>query len=138
MLRAFAALFAALLLAVSFVACGGDDFSSDGGDPPPPCNEDPWTCGPGQTCWPNAAGDDFACLNGAAGMGEGTPCGLFSGTVTCGPGLFCTGGFCRHFCDPEDPNRGCPDGQICLVSTIRNQPGTADIGDVQVCSPPPA
>jgi hypothetical protein len=138
MLRAFAAVLAALLSIASFAACGGDDFSSDGEEPSTPCNENPWSCAPGQTCWPNADGNAFACLNGAVGMGEGADCDLYPGTVTCGPGLFCTQEYCRRFCDPEDPNRGCPDGQICLISTIRNVDGTADIGDVAVCAYPPA
>ena len=144
MLRPLAALLAALLLACWPAACGGDDFSS--GDPPPPCNLDPWTCASGQTCWPNAAGDGFACLNGAAGIGEGASCsGLFPGSPTCGAGLFCVTldpsmpeiKICTRFCDATNPDRGCPEGQSCFTTGILNEDGSAEIGDVQVCRPPP-
>jgi hypothetical protein len=137
MLRAFAAVLAALLGVASFAACGGDDFSSDGGEPAGPCNEDPWSCASGQTCWPNADENGFVCLNGASGIVEGASCELFAGTVTCGPTLFCAQSACRRFCDPEDPNRACPDGQICSLVPIQNVAGTVVIGEVQVCTYPP-
>jgi hypothetical protein len=136
MLRAFAALVAALLVVGSHVACGGDDFSSaqDAG-PPVPCNEDPWTCRGGQTCWVNPAGDGFACLNAGPG-GQGASCGLAPGSVACAAGLFCSFGTCTSFCDSEQQNRKCPDTLVCKFVTITDETMTVELGDVQVCLPP--
>src|SRR5262245_41783450 len=73
--RAKALAFIIGFLAVLSAACGGDDFSSD---QLPPCNQDPWTCGAAQTCWVDATGANFACLNQGAG-GPGASCELLRG-----------------------------------------------------------
>jgi len=132
MLPAFAAALAGAVLVVSMGACGGDDFESP---PPKPCNEDPWVCGSGQTCWVNQAGTGFECLNAGPGA-EGAACDLTIGAVACQAGLFCnTAHVCGRFCDSQDPEKACPEGLMCAAVGIQNPETLAIIGDVELCVP---
>src|SRR5215207_3866951 len=83
------------VLGVTEAACSdgdGDDQSSDGagGDgQSKPCNEDPWQCPAGQTCWgTDVNGSAFACLNSGSGK-AGDPCQNIVSSPTCGDGLAC-------------------------------------------------
>src|SRR5262245_54154383 len=44
------------------VGSGGADSCSVGGMAAVPCNEDPWSCPMGTTCWVDEDAEDFACL----------------------------------------------------------------------------
>jgi hypothetical protein len=90
--------------------------SSSGSSAPPPCNENPWECPTGQTCWP-ATQSTFACLNSGAGN-AGDACQDTVGSATCGAGLAClqigmSGGVCSAYCDNTDPTHACPVGETC-------------------------
>jgi hypothetical protein len=102
-----------ILLFVSLaMACS----SSSGSSAPPPCNESPWECPGGQTCWP-ATQSTFACLNSGTGS-AGDACQDTVGSATCGAGLAClqigtSGGLCSPYCDNTDPSHACPAGETC-------------------------
>jgi hypothetical protein len=110
------ALLAATLLAAALAGgCSGDETA----EPAPSCNEDPWSCADGQTCWPNLAADKFECFN--AGLGQmGDACQNTVGQPTCGPDLACLQlqgepqGQCTPYCDLQDPEHGCPTGLGCV------------------------
>ncbi|MEZ4438404.1 MAG: hypothetical protein R3B72_04920 [Polyangiaceae bacterium] len=116
----------------------GDDFQGAGGesggceaDASVPCNQDPWNCSAGQTCWVNMDQNGYLCLN--QGMaGEGEPCQNLLGSPTCQAGLACvqlagqTEGFCAPFCDPTDPCKACNNGRNC-------QRYDSMAGSIQVC-----
>jgi len=92
------------------------------------CNEDPWQCTAGQTCWPQPCncpqGWQFACVPSAKGIPLGEGCMLQIGTATCGDLQTCVffqdagDGVCRGYCDPTDPQRGCGPGQACVQLTV--------------------
>jgi hypothetical protein len=103
----------ALLSLLCVVAC-----SSSSSKGTTPCNENPWECGSGQTCWPSSD-TAFACLNSGAGQ-VGDSCFDSVGTPTCGDGLGCyqmavSGGVCAAYCDPTDPSHACSNGICDLV-----------------------
>jgi len=117
------ALFPATLLALVVplaVAC------SSSSSTPPPCNQDPWECGSGQTCWPKDT-TSFACLNSGVGT-AGSACEDSVGAPTCGDGLAClqlstaSGGICAAYCDNTETSHACPSGMTCdmvlIVGTI--------------------
>jgi hypothetical protein len=88
---------------------------------PVPCNEDPWECPSGQTCWPSN-GTSFACLNSGTGTAGG-PCEDSEGIATCGDGLAClqttsAGGTCVAYCDNTDPSHACPSTQLCEMDVV--------------------
>ena len=102
-----------LFFASLMMACSSSSGSSA---PPPPCNENPWECPGGQTCWP-ATQSTFACLNIGPGN-AGDACQDTVGSATCGAGLAClqTGnaaGLCSQYCDSTDPTHACPAGETC-------------------------
>ena len=94
------------------------------------CNEDPWSCPSGQTCW-LSSGDDaswdgtFQCLNSKEGMSIGDSCSLIEdgalGAPSCSDGQFCLqlvasdapDAFCTQYCDLTDPDHACPAGYTC-------------------------
>lgn len=112
--------------------CGSDDEGA-GATPPTPCNERGGECPAGQVCWPNAAQNGFACLNAAAGVGEGSPCVNIVGSPTCDEGLACVmlqgqaSGSCMKYCDPAIAGKGCEASQMCTQLLI---PG---VGKAYVC-----
>jgi hypothetical protein len=119
---------------------------------PAPCNENPWQCSSGQTCWPaqctcpagtscdptNCA-PQFQCVRSAAKQ-AGESCQLQIGQATCGDMQTCVeladagaAGVCRYYCDPSDPTRGCAAGFICEQLTVGNSEATE-----HVCVPTPS
>lgn len=87
---------------------------------PKPCNEDPFQCVNGETCWPNKGSTGFECLGGGAGQ-VGDTCQLVAGAPTCGQRLICimqqesTTGVCAQYCDPPAVNRACLGGDVCAA-----------------------
>lgn len=98
--------------------------SSESEAPKPPCNEDPWQCPAGQTCWPKDTTPTFACLNSAAGKAKGDSCSNIVGTPTCGDGMACfmaageTTGKCVTYCDTTTAGRGCAAGETCTTAML--------------------
>ena len=120
------------LLLVS--ACSSSSSSS-----PPPCNEDPFQCASGQTCW-TADTKTFTCLpSGSAQYGES--CLPVAGsTAPCADGLTCiatsnAGGKCIHYCDPSGTAHACASG-TCTAAAF----GSASGPTTHVCAggAPPA
>jgi hypothetical protein len=111
---------AALLGLTAAFGCSGGSASTATLDASPavdgsvPCNENPWECPAGQTCWP-VTGTTFACLPSGGGQ-SGAPCALDVGVATCTDGLNClettgTGmGICSPFCDAT---HACPATSSC-------------------------
>jgi len=113
---------------------------------PTPCNENPWQCGSGQTCWPqqctcpSGASCDptnctpqFQCVP-SAGKPAGEPCQLQIGQPTCGDLQTCVeladggaSGVCRYYCDPADPTRGCVSGFTCEELTVGTSSATEHV-----------
>jgi len=118
-------------------ACG-DDFQGTtrcDGDSSLPCNEDPWGCDLGQTCWIDDS-STFQCVNvGSAGLGD--TCQPFSGSSPCGQDMICVGvtgdtsGVCRKFCDPSDSCKTCDAGETCISATYPS----AGNAQVYFCNP---
>jgi hypothetical protein len=124
-------LLASLVLAplAAVGACGSDEDgdeadSSSSSNGPKPCNEDPFQCPAGQTCWPNQDLSGFLCQNSGPGA-IGDECQLIGGQVTCGDGLLCmmplgsTMGVCTPYCDSTDPAHACPDMAACQTAQIK-------------------
>jgi hypothetical protein len=128
------ALCVAFSAGLSAVACS----SSSTPAAPPPCNEDPWECPTGQTCWPKDQ-TSFECVNVGAGA-AGDACVDSPGAATCGAGLACfqtstTGqGSCTLYCDNTDANHPCPAGQTCETALLLGTSGA----EFQVCVATPA
>jgi hypothetical protein len=106
--------FASFVFAVA--ASSAPACSSSSAPTTQPCNENPWECPAGQTCWPTASGS-FECLNSGPGK-AGSPCLDSAGVATCGDGLAClatdaTNGSCTPYCDNTNPNHACPAGLVC-------------------------
>jgi hypothetical protein len=109
-----------------------------------PCNEAPFSCPTGQTCWVNTAGSAFECLDSAAGVSAGASCVDTGGKPTCGDAQLCyqglssTSGVCVSYCDPTSAAHGCPSGYSCgeleieanatLTTYVCVPPATEDAG----------
>ncbi len=111
--RARALIFAALS---SILGC-----SSSSNPGTEPCNENPWECPTGQTCWPTTAGA-FQCLNSGPGT-LGSACQDSLGVATCSDGFACletstSGGQCTPYCDNTNPAHGCPAGLACQTAEL--------------------
>jgi hypothetical protein len=109
-----------------FAACSSDDSKSSTTPTNTPCNQDPWICPAGQTCWANDQAGNFKCLNSAAGVAKGATCQNLVGSPTCGDGLVClqlvgggATGTCVTFCDPAKAGRGCAAGEDCVQVTLQ-------------------
>ncbi len=141
--------FFACFLAWSAIAVGacGDSFESESSadtcpaDPNVPCNEDPWNCDDGQTCWFDESGLAMTCLNAGPAV-EGLPCSPAVGSPACGEGLLCVAlngedmGVCRRFCDVTPTCKACPNDYPCR-NIIFNNPNTGDeVAATRVCTPP--
>jgi hypothetical protein len=118
----------ARLAAIAAILCAPACSTSSG---TPPCNQDPWVCSAGQTCWP-ATETTFACLNSGAGA-VGDVCDDTIGMATCGAGLAClqppgaASGTCVAYCDNTDTSHACPSGQTCDAALLGG-------GTIQVCA----
>jgi hypothetical protein len=102
------------------LACSSTSSSS-----PAPCNEDPFQCASGQTCW-TADAKTFSCVpSGAAQYGES--CQPVAGAAPCADGLLClattnAGGKCVHYCDPSGTAHACASG-TCTAAAIGSASG---------------
>ena len=111
----------AIVLSLLVAACSS---SSGGGSTSAPCNQDPWQCSSGQTCWPQSE-TAFACLNAGPGT-LGGACQDTVGTPTCGAGLFClmgvgtTMGTCVAYCDST---HACTGGAACKLGALGGTSG---------------
>ena len=111
--------FAALAVVLVSAACSSSSS-------PPPCNENPWECASGQTCWPKDP-QTFACLNSGPGK-AGDACQNSLDSPTCGDGLAClqtstAGGTCRPYCDPASSSHACAAGQTCQLVALGGAAG---------------
>jgi len=130
----------ASLMAVSSAvlgACSSDETGGQGGSGgnAAQCNEDPWSCPAGQTCWfGNTEGSQFSCLNSGQGK-AGDPCQNVVNSPSCGDALMCfqapgsAMGVCTPFCDPSNPAHACPNQAKC--QTAQTQGGLL----LRICDP---
>lgn len=124
-----------VLSAAVLNACGDDD--EEPTPTPTPCNEDPSTCGAGETCWPNESFEPVCQPSGTAQDGDECE-GL--AVAECGEGLWCLPpsgeepGVCTPLCDLDDGDPACPDGRECLQGLLMNQQTEQSIA-FNVCDP---
>jgi hypothetical protein len=131
-------------LVAALVACHGAPSSGV------PCNEDPWQCPTGETCWPKACvcpssastcnstdcTPQFECLPSRAGA-SGDACQLTIGQAACADGLTCvvaasqSNGQCRPYCDPIGSDHACSPGSECETLWV----GTGASTKESVCLP---
>jgi hypothetical protein len=91
----------------------------------PACNEDPFSCPAGQTCWASDAAGSFACLNSGAGK-KGDPCQNLIGSPTCSDGLVCLqllsaasgSAVCVPYCDNANTTHACATGEACTKIAV--------------------
>ena len=116
----------ALIAVASFgalVACSSSSSSSSDAGTNGPCNENPWECGAGQTCWLKDA-TSFACLNSGAGK-KGDECVNIQGSPTCADGLLCLQtqlnqpGHCLPYCDNTNTAHACATGEVCQEAIVQ-------------------
>ncbi|HTQ42105.1 MAG TPA: hypothetical protein VMI75_05050 [Polyangiaceae bacterium] len=118
----------ALVLSLAVAACSSSS-SGGGGSSSTPCNENPWECPSGQTCWPQSQ-TAFACLNAGSGA-VGSACQDTAGAPTCGAGLFClqsagaTAGTCVAYCSNMDTQHACTGGAACEPAALGGVSGPA-------------
>jgi hypothetical protein len=129
------------------IACGSSQSAAA------PCNENPWQCAAGQTCWPQACTcpsgmacdttsctPQLGCIASVSGKRAGEDCTLQIGQSTCGDLQTCVafedgGGACRAFCDPSNPDRGCSADFVCATLTVG---GASPPKTESVCVPAPS
>ncbi len=122
------------VLSAVVAACSS---SSSTTTPAVPCNQNPWECSSGQTCWLTDATGDYACLNSGPGK-KGASCTAVPGSPPCGDGLFCletsatSAGTCLSFCDPANPAHACAADEVCEAAAFNNNPATL----VHLCTVP--
>jgi len=110
-----------------------------------PCNQAPWQCGAGSTCWPDCvcpSGQNctinnctlqFSCLASMAGVSAGENCNLKNGSPQCGDNQTCVffmdagAGTCRTYCDQ---NKGCGPEDSCVDLRVGSS------ATERVCLPP--
>jgi hypothetical protein len=84
-----------------------------------PCNEDPFQCPAGQTCWIKDQTGVFACLNSQSSAKKGDACVNIQGSPSCGDGMLCfqqlneATGHCVDYCDNTVAGKGCAAGELC-------------------------
>ena len=145
--KAFLLLAAAVLVSMAAVLPAGCSSQSAGSRP---CNESPWQCGPGTTCWPDCAcpsgatctlsncTPQYACLTSRASVTVGDNCTLQNGSPQCGDMQTCVSfadagpGICEQFCGE---NKGCPPSYVCVGLTAQGG-GSASSAVEYVCVPP--
>jgi hypothetical protein len=107
------------LFAFSIAACSSSSS-------PASCNQNPFACPTGQTCWVGSGPDDYACFGSGRGV-VGDPCTPLPGSPSCGDRLACVSsgpagspmGTCAAFCDPTNSaSHGCPPGELCQSVTL--------------------
>jgi hypothetical protein len=128
-------------LAVGALVAACSSSSSSGGNAdsgPPPCNQKPFECAAGSTCWIKDQMPTYACLTSGAGK-KGDACMSLVDSATCGDGLGCfqqaqnTPGVCLAFCDPNDPSHGCGAGENCIAVGFN---GNASLSAaIHICQP---
>jgi hypothetical protein len=106
---------AAALTLVAIGACSSPTSASR------PCNENPFNCAAGTTCWLDGS-KSYACLPvGSAKKGDACSPAL-GPQAPCGEGLIClaTGasGVCTPYCDDAIPGRACAGGEKCLPAQV--------------------
>jgi hypothetical protein len=97
--------------------------SSSSSSTPTPCNQDPYTCAAGKTCWTADQSGTFSCLTSGAGK-KGDKCLNTPGAPTCGDRLAClqlttAGGTCVSYCDPSRQGEGCDSGETCMLAGLQ-------------------
>jgi hypothetical protein len=108
----------ALLIAGCAWACSS---SSPAGGSGGPCNQDPFACPAGQTCWPVDASGNFACIASRAGAKLGDSCVNTADSATCGDAMICLSltnpaqGTCVADCDNNQSGRSCSANEICAA-----------------------
>jgi hypothetical protein len=123
----------ALLLSLLLSACSSS--SSSGGSSRTPCNQDPWECSSGQTCWPQSE-SGFACMNAGPGS-PGSTCQDTVGSPSCGAGLFClqgtttNSGTCVAYCSTTDTKHACTGNAQCETAALGGVGGP----EFSVCVP---
>jgi hypothetical protein len=115
---------AALIASIASIALA---CSSSSSPKTQPCNENPWECPKGQTCWP-MADSTFECLNSGVGT-LGSACQDSVGVPTCSDGFACfatssAGGACTPYCDSTDPSHACPTGLTCQTAELLTSSAT--------------
>lgn len=111
----------ALLPAFAVACLGACSSSSAPSGAGAPCNQAPFACPSGQTCWPVDASGNFACLGSKAGAKVGDGCVDTAGSPTCGDAMICLAianpqqGTCAADCDPALPGRSCSANEICVA-----------------------
>jgi hypothetical protein len=112
-----------------------------------PCNEAPWQCGAGSTCWPDCVCPSgqtctmanctmqFACVGSKSGVLAGENCSLDNGAAQCGDDQTCVAfkdagaGSCRTYCDQ---NLQCGPDFTCTLLTVGGKASATE----HVCLPP--
>jgi hypothetical protein len=103
---------------VTLMAC-----SDSSAAPAVPCNEDPWECPAGRTCWPVST-SAFDCLISGTGK-AGDPCQNTTNAPSCGDGMACLAPnaagptLCAAYCDAS---HACPAGTTCTMGSLAGTP----------------
>jgi hypothetical protein len=109
----------ALGMASLHLACSSSSSSSSSSA----CNEDPFACAAGTTCWAADTAGNFSCLKSGAAK-KGDSCLNTVANPTCGDRLAClqlntAGGTCLAYCDPSRPGEGCSQGEQCELAALQ-------------------
>jgi hypothetical protein len=119
-----------------------------------PCNEDPFQCGAGTTCWPSQCVcptgqqcdvtncvPQFSCVASVPGKQVADSCHNTTGnSATCGDHQACIelaglpAGICAAYCDPTSMTHGCDGDDICSAYRVGSAAGNPT---VNVCIPKP-
>ena len=126
------------LFLLAAAACSSSSSSSGSGSDAStaPCNENPWECPSGQTCWPVTA-TSFQCLNAGPGT-VGSTCANTVGSATCGAGLACfqaigaSSGSCYTYCSNTDVMHACTGQDTCAAVELGGTGGPT----FNICIPP--
>ena len=84
-----------------------------------PCNEDPFQCPAGQTCWIKDQTGAFGCLNSQPSAKKGDACVNIQGSPSCGDAMLCfqqlgeATGHCVDYCDNTVAGKGCAANELC-------------------------
>ena len=101
------------------LACSSSSSSASGDGGVKPCNEDPFQCPAGQTCWIKDQTGVFACLNSQPTAKKGDACVNIQGSPSCGDGMLCfqqigeATGHCATYCDNTVQGKGCAATEVC-------------------------
>lgn len=104
---------------LSLAGCGTDTNNNTPAPQTVPCDQDPWECPAGQTCW-TTDGQSAQCLPSGKGQ-VGDACEPLQGTAGCSDALVClrqpgwSAGECTPYCDAAHP---CPNGEPCTPVSV--------------------